>query len=115
MSFEYVDADNTRFLIFIAASRTNHQIQLAISRCEALLEGFPTHVFVLNSVTDRERSNKNKFAFSSLLHSCVLSLSLSLSLVIFEYKFLFNEVDDFIYLSIFFFIERDALISNPRF
>ena len=40
---------------------------------------------------------------------------LSLSLVSFEYKFLFNEVDDFIYLSIFFFIERDVLISNPRF
>ena len=80
MCVEYVDADNTRFVISIVASRIDHEIYLAIYRYEALIEGFLTLVFVPNSVSDRERSNKYKFAasFAPLLRFLSLSLSLSL-------------------------------------
>ena len=59
MHVEYVYADNTRFLLSIAASSTDHQIKLDISRYEALTNNFPTHVFVPNSVANRECNNKN--------------------------------------------------------
>ena len=80
MCVEYVDANNRRFVISFAASRIDHQIYLAISRYEALIEGFLTHVFVPNSASDRERNNKYKFAasFAPLLRFLSLSLSLSL-------------------------------------
>ena len=80
MCVEYVDANNRRFVISFVASRIDHQIYLAISRYEALIEGFLTHVFVPNSASDRERSNKYKFAASSapLLRFFLCSLSLSL-------------------------------------
>ena len=41
MCVEYVYADNTRFLLSIAASSTDHQIKLVISRYEALSKSFP--------------------------------------------------------------------------
>ena len=66
MCVEYVDVDNTKFIISIVASRIDHQIQLAISRYEALIEpDFLTLVTVPNSVSDRERNNKYKFSASS--------------------------------------------------
>ena len=41
MHVEYVYADNTRFLLSIAASSTYHQIKLVISCYEALIKRFP--------------------------------------------------------------------------
>ena len=57
-------------------------MQLAICRYEALIKGFLSHVFVPNSASDRERSNKKKFTdvFAPLLRFSLSSLSLSLSL-----------------------------------
>ena len=52
MRVEYVYADNTRFLLSIVASSTDHQIKLAISPYEALTKGFPTLVFVPNSIAN---------------------------------------------------------------
>ena len=80
MCVEYVDANNRRFVISFAAFCIEHQIYLAISRYEALIEGFLTHVFVPNSASDRERSNKYKFTASSAPLLFFLSSSLSLSL-----------------------------------
>ena len=45
MRVVYVYSDNTRFLISIVASCIDHQINLAISHYEALIEGFPMHVY----------------------------------------------------------------------
>ena len=77
-----MDANNRIFVISFVASRIDHQIYLAISRYEALIKGFLTHVFVPNSAFDRERSNKYKFAASSapLLRFSLSAFSLSLSL-----------------------------------
>ena len=81
MRVEYVYANNTRFQLSIVASSTDHQIKLVISSYEALCEGFPTLVFVPNSVANIERNNKIKFSSSlSPLHCCFFFLSPSLSL-----------------------------------
>ena len=44
MCVEYVDANNRRFVISFTASRIDHQIYLAISHYEALIEGFLRHL-----------------------------------------------------------------------
>ena len=77
MCVEHVDANNRRFVISFTAFRIDHQIYLAISRYEALIEGFLTHGFVSTSASDWERSNKYKFVASSapLLRSLSLSLT----------------------------------------
>ena len=61
---EYVDSNNRRFVISFAAICIDHQIYVAISCYEALIEGFLSHVFVPNSTSNRERNNKYKFAAS---------------------------------------------------